>query len=55
MTGKTTAERQQAFRARRASDGQTEVRGVFAHPDDHAAIKAYAAKVTKKRQNARSD
>jgi len=49
VTGKTTAERQQAFRARRASDGQVEVRGVFAHPDDHAAIKAYAARLQKRR------
>lgn len=28
-TAKTTAERQQAFRARRAADGLVEVRGVF--------------------------
>ena len=44
---KTPAERQRAFRARKAES--TEVRGIFAHPDDHARIKAYAANVAKQR------
>jgi hypothetical protein len=40
MTAKTTAERQQALRAKRAALGLTEVRGIWAPPEDHAAIKA---------------
>lgn len=47
---KTTAERQAALRARRAEQGLTQVGGIYAHPDDHPAIKAYAAKLTKKRE-----
>jgi hypothetical protein len=45
----TNAERQRAFRARKAGQSTTEVRGVFAHPDDHQAVKDYAAKLSKKR------
>lgn len=45
----TNAERQRAFRARKAGQATTEVRGVFAHPDDHQAVKDYAAKLSKKR------
>ena len=45
----TNAERQAAFRKRQAEQQVTEVRGIFAHTDDHAAIKHYAAKLTKKR------
>ena len=41
---KTNAERQRAFRARKAAQTAAEVRGVFAHPDDHQAVKDYAAK-----------
>lgn len=44
---KTTAERQRAFRARLRADGLTEVRGVFARPEHHARIKAYAERVAK--------
>ena len=50
MTAKTPAERQQAFRQRLEST--PEVRGIFAHPDDHAAIKAEAAKLARKRERA---
>ena len=47
---KTNAERQREFRARKATEHQaTEVRGIFAHPDDHADIKAYAAKLARRR------
>lgn len=49
MIAKTTAERQRAMRQARADAGLQEVRGIFAHPDDHAAIKAYAAKLLRKR------
>ena len=45
----TNAERQAAFRKRQAGQQATEVRGIFAHKDDHAAIKNYAAKLAKKR------
>ena len=41
----TNAERQRAFRARKAAQTATEVRGLFAHPDDHQAVKDYAAKL----------
>ena len=53
MTGKTKAktpaERKAAQRARLAQKGLAEVRGIFAHPDDHAKIKAAAARVKKRR------
>lgn len=39
---KTSAERQEALRLRRAQEGLTEVRGLYARPDDHAKIKALA-------------
>lgn len=48
----TNAERQRAFRARKAAQTAAEVRGVFAHPDDHRAVKDYAAKLAKKRAKA---
>ena len=46
---KTGAQRQAALRANRAEKGLTQVGGIFAHPEDHPAIKAYAAKLTAKR------
>ena len=52
MVGKTNAERQAAYRQRQAEQEATEVRGIFAHKDDHAAIKNYAAKLAKKRVKA---
>jgi len=48
----TPAQRVAAFRARKAAAQLSEVRGIFAHADDHAAIKAAAAKINKKRQPA---
>ena len=48
----TNAERQAAFRRRQAEQAASEVRGIFAHKDDHAAIKNYAAKLAKKRAKA---
>lgn len=50
---KTTNERQQAFKQRQADAGLKEVRNLWAHPDDHQAIKDHAAKLTKKRQKAK--
>lgn len=46
MTAKTTAERQRAFRAHLKRQGLTEVRGIYAKPDQHKAIKEAARKVT---------
>lgn len=47
---KTNAERQRAFRERKATEQQaTEVRGIFAHPDDHAEPKETAAKIARRR------
>lgn len=46
------AERQARFRAKKAEQECPEVRGIYAHKLDHAAIKVYAAKVTKKRTKA---
>ena len=47
---KTTAQRQAALRARRAEQGLTQVGGIYAHPDDHKAIKLYAERLTVKRK-----
>lgn len=49
---KTTAERVAALRKRRADAGAMEVRGIFAHLDDHTAIKECAAKLARKREKA---
>jgi hypothetical protein len=47
---KTNAERQREFRARKATEQQaTEVRGIFAHPEDHAEVKEAAAKISRRR------
>jgi len=42
MTAKTPAQRKAAERARKALAGISEVRGIFAPPADHAAIKQAA-------------
>jgi len=44
---KTNAERQREFRARKAE--APEVRGIFAHPDDHAEVKEAAAEIERLR------
>jgi len=49
---KSTAERQREFRARKAQQSTPEVRGIFAHPDDHEPIKAHAAKLQRSRERA---
>ena len=51
-TAKTNAERQREFRQRKADTEATEVRGIFAHPDDHAEVKEAAAKIARRRQRA---
>jgi hypothetical protein len=50
MTAQTTRERQEALRARRLMLGQTEVRGIYLHPDQHAELKALARKLAEKRE-----
>jgi len=53
MKAKTPEERernaryQREFRARKAE--APEVRGIFAHPDDHQAVKDEAAKINRRR------
>ena len=49
MTAQTTAERQRAYKARQLALGLSEVRGIFAHVNDHEAIKAEAAKIARRR------
>lgn len=44
---KSTADRQKALRERRAAQGLTEVRGLYARPEHHAQIKALAATIAK--------
>lgn len=49
---KTNAERQRKFRQRKADTEATEVRGIFAHTDDHAEVKEAAAKIARRRARA---
>ena len=46
---KTNAERQRDFRKRKADTEAVEVRGIFAHLDDHQQIKDEAAKIARRR------
>lgn len=48
MTAKTNAQKQADLRARRAADGITEVRGLYAKKEHHAEIKQAARKVAAK-------
>jgi len=49
MTAKKNAEYQSDLRARRLMLGLTEVRGIYLPPSLHAEVKAFAAKLAKKR------
>jgi len=49
---KSNAERQREFRQRKADTEATEVRGIFAHPDDHQAVRDEAAKINRRRARA---
>ena len=51
MTAKPVAARVAALRERRAALGLTRLE-LYAHPDDHAAIKALAEKLQRKRAKA---
>jgi hypothetical protein len=46
---KTAAQRKADERQRHKDAGRSEVRGIFAHTDDHAPIKEHAAKLARKR------
>ena len=48
MKAQTPAERKAAERQRRTESGQSRLE-LWAHPDDHEAIKAYAEKLAKRR------
>jgi hypothetical protein len=50
MTPKTGAERVADHNARLRDQGLKQVRSLWAHPDDIPAIRAYAARLLKKRQ-----
>lgn len=52
MTAKTSAQRKSAERARKAQAGISEVRGIWAPVDKHAAIKAAVKQVLSKTNNA---
>jgi hypothetical protein len=49
MNAKTTTERVQELRQRREALGLTRLE-LYVHPEDHEAIKAYAAKLQRKRE-----
>lgn len=49
----TNKEKQESYRARQTLLGMTEVRGIFLPPDQHADLKAMAAKLRKKIDAAR--
>lgn len=49
MNAKTPSQRKAAERQRRAEAGLVRLE-VYAHPDDHEAIKALAAKLQRKRE-----
>ncbi len=53
-SAKTPAQRQREFRARKAQTELVEVRGIFAHPEDHELVKADAAKINRRRARKRS-
>lgn len=52
ITPKTTAQRQADLRAARQRAGLREVRNLWAHPDDHATIRAKAAQLAQQRESA---
>lgn len=53
MTTKTVAERQRTLRQNRTAAGLVRLE-LWAHPADHAQIKAYAAKMQRKREKGRA-
>lgn len=47
---KTAAQRVTESKARKIAAGLREIRSLWAHPDDHATIRAHAAKLSAKRE-----
>jgi hypothetical protein len=47
---RTNAQRQAAYKARRESMGLKRVPSLWAHPEDVPAIRAYVAKLNKRRE-----
>ena len=47
---KSAVQRQTEYRLRLNAAGRIEVRGIYAHPDDHATLLAVAASLQKDRQ-----
>jgi hypothetical protein len=54
VTAQTTAQRQAAYRTRKAAANLPEVRGIFAPTADHPAIKAAAVKLSARQGVVRS-
>lgn len=52
MIAKTATQRVQDLIARRKADGLKELRGLWAHPDDHQSIREHAEKLARKRLKA---
>ena len=53
MTAQTPAQRVAATKQRKRDAGLREVRSLWAHPDDHPALRALAEKLQRKRLNAK--
>jgi hypothetical protein len=54
MTAQTTNERQRALVERRKAAGLKELRNLWTHPEDEAAVREYAAKLTGRRLRSRT-
>lgn len=53
MTAKTNAQKQADLRQRRQAEGKTEVRGIYAKPEHHSKIKAFAKTLDKPEKTVR--
>lgn len=47
---KTVKQRQDELKARRSAEGLKEIRSLYAHPEDFKQIRAYVAKLNKRRK-----
>ena len=52
MIAQTVAQRKAAERQRHKDEGRSEVRGIYAPPEQHAEVKEAAAKVARRRARA---
>ena len=53
MTAQTTAQRVAKVAEAKRAAGLKQVRSLWAHPDDHPAIREHAAKLARKREKAK--